>query len=222
MRGIGETIKLLREERRMSQDDLADALKVGRSTIAMYEGGKRKPRQDMLETIADYFNVDMDYLYGRTNTRNATRELPRLNDRSLLQIAGIHPIPDLSGLTRVPLLGSIACGEPIIANDEYEYVEIEEMANADFCVRAKGNSMTGAGISDGSLVFCKQTDEVDNGQIAVVGIGDEVTLKKFYSYGDTVVLRPCNPEFQEQVYEKDQLNEIHIIGKAMTCISRVN
>ena len=74
MRTIGDTIKLLREERRLSQQQLADTLKVGRSTISMYESGSRIPEDETKEQICDFFNVDMNYLYGKTNTRNSYRE----------------------------------------------------------------------------------------------------------------------------------------------------
>lgn len=103
MRTIGDTIKILREERRMSQEQLADALNLSRSSKGMYESGKRIPKDDIKELICDYFNVDMNYLHGKTNTRNSTREGEAIKNLVPFEVK------------EIPLLGKIACGEPIFA-----------------------------------------------------------------------------------------------------------
>lgn len=103
MRTIGDTIKILREERRMSQEQLADALNLSRSSKGMYESGKRIPKDDIKELICDYFNVDMNYLHGKTNTRNSTREGEAIKNLVPFEVKEIH------------ILGKIACGEPIFA-----------------------------------------------------------------------------------------------------------
>lgn len=76
MRTIGDTIKLLREERRLSQQALADGLNIKRSTISMWESGKRAPNDELKEQICDFFNVDLNFLYGITDCRNSAREHP--------------------------------------------------------------------------------------------------------------------------------------------------
>lgn len=76
MRTIGDTIKLLREERRISQQALADGLNIKRNTISMWESGKRAPSDEMKEQICDFFNVDLNFLYGITDCRNSAREHP--------------------------------------------------------------------------------------------------------------------------------------------------
>lgn len=206
----GQIIRMLRKERRISQLQLATSLNIGKSTVAMYEADERMPKKEILEQIADYFNVDMDFLYGRTHVRNRMNELPEGN--SLF-------VPNMK---RVPMLGSVACGEPIYADEQYgEYYSVDSSIHADFCLKAQGDSMTGARIYDGDIVFIQQQPDVDNGQIAAVLIGDEATLKYFYRYGDTVVLRPANSAYKEMIYKEDELNEIRVIGRAVAFQSQL-
>ena len=200
----GQIIRMLRKERRISQLQLATSLSIGKSTVAMYEADERMPKKEILEQIADYFNVDMDFLYGRTHVRNRMNELPEGN--------GLF-VPSMK---RVPMLGSVACGEPIYADEQYgEYYSVDSSIHADFCLKARGDSMINARIYDGDIVFIHQQPDVENGQIAAVLIDDEATLKYFYRYGDMVVLRPANPAYKEMTYTKDELNSIRVLGRAV-------
>lgn len=200
----GQIIRMLRKERRISQLQLATSLSIGKSTVAMYEADERMPKKEILEQIADYFNVDMDFLYGRTHVRNRMNELPEGN--ALF-------VPSMK---RVPMLGSVACGEPIYADEQYgEYYSVDSSIHADFCLKAQGDSMINARIYDGDIVFIHQQPDVENGQIAAVLIDDEATLKYFYRYGDMVVLRPANPAYKEMTYTKDELNSIRVLGRAV-------
>lgn len=200
----GQIIRMLRKERRISQLQLATSLSIGKSTVAMYEADERMPKKEILEQIADYFNVDMDFLYGRTHVRNRVNELPEGN--------GLF-VPSMK---RVPMLGSVACGEPIYADEQYgEYYSVDSSIHADFCLKAQGDSMINARIYDGDIVFIHQQPDVENGQIAAVLIDDEATLKYFYRYGDMVVLRPANPAYKEMTYTKDELNSIRVLGRAV-------
>jgi len=101
------------------------------------------------------------------------------------------------------------------------YVDASEEINADYILIAKGDSMIGARIHDGDLVFIRQQPEVENGEIAAVAIGDEATLKRFYKYGDVVVLRGENPEFKELTFSGEQLEQVRILGKAVAFQSDV-
>jgi repressor LexA len=123
---------------------------------------------------------------------------------------------------KVPLLGSIAAGEPILACEEHDaYVEIDRNMPVDFCLRVKGDSMIDARIHDGDLVFVKKQNYVDNGEIAVVMIDDEVTLKRFYQNNGGVILKPENSKYQPKYYPKDELSKIRILGKAVFFQSRL-
>lgn len=129
----------------------------------------------------------------------------------------IIPIPSTK---KVPLLGTIACGEPIIANENIEmYIKVDESIPADFALRCKGDSMINARIFDGDIVYIRQQPDVEDGEIAAVLIGDEATLKKVHKYPNKIVLSACNPMYDDYVYTNEQLNEIRILGKAVAFFS---
>ncbi len=217
MRTIGETIKLLREERRMSQQSLADALNTSRSTISMYESGSRIPNDEMKEYICDYFNVDLNYLFGKTNTRNSYRENVETTQTQFNNVYNVNKI-------KLPLLGSIACGKPIYAEEDREsYIMVGTEVHADFCLRCKGDSMINARIHDGDIVFIRKQDIVNNGEIAAVIIDDEATLKRFYYYKEQnmVILKPENSKYQDIILINEKLNSIRILGKAVAFQSDV-
>ena len=123
---------------------------------------------------------------------------------------------------KVPLLGEIACGTPIYANEEFgEFADVYADLRCDFCLRAKGDSMIGAGIHDGDIVFCRQAITVENGRIAAVGIGDEATLKRFYYDKEKIILSAENPAYPPIIYMGDQINDVHILGEAVAYQSLV-
>lgn len=199
MADFASTIKRLRTERGVTQEQLAAMLNVSRSTIGMYETGSREPDFETCEAIADIFNVDMDYLIGRSPVERKKVVIP----------PGFQPMPEMSA---VPLVGSIACGTPILAEQNIEArIGVPALWRADFALTCHGNSMA-AMIQDGDIVCIRKQPEVENGEIAAVRIGEEATLKRFYRQGDTVMLQAENPAFSPLVYTRDQLNEITIEG----------
>ncbi len=116
---------------------------------------------------------------------------------------------------KVPLVGTISCGEPIYADQECG--NIETSVKADFCLRAQGDSMIGARIRNGDIVYCLSQPEVQNGEIAAVIIDDEATLKHFFYYPDRglVILKASNPAYEDLIYMDDELADIRILGKAI-------
>ena len=135
-------------------------------------------------------------------------------EESLSQYENLLPIKKRN----LPLVGTIACGEPIYASEEYgSFVTINSDVDASFCLRAKGDSMVGARIYDGDLVFIRAQDSVDNGEIAAIIINDEATLKRVYYYPDEskIVLSPENPRYAPLVYMNEELDSIKILGKAV-------
>ena len=119
----------------------------------------------------------------------------------------------------VPILGQIACGKPILAEQNYEgTVMVPEHVNATFALRCKGDSMIDANIQNGDIVFIQETPEVENGEIAAVVIGDEATLKKVYYQDDTVTLLPANSAYEPFVFKKEEINDIRICGKAVAVL----
>lgn len=209
MATFAPVIKQLRKERDMTQDQLASLLKVSRSTIGMYETGSREPDFETCEAIADIFNVDMDYLMGRTTTK-------RKNPVSSSSIPhGFEPLPKM---VKRPLVGSIACGQPITAEENIEdYVNVPEETNCDFCLRCKGDSMIDAGIHDGDIVYIHIQPEVENGQIAAVRIDGEATLKRVFWNEETQTLQLLaeNRNYAPLVYTGPVLESVHIEGRAV-------
>lgn len=212
MATFAERLKLLRREKGWSQQRLADELELSKSSVNMYERGEREPGFETMEAIADLFNVDMNYLYGRTDIKiadpividqPAPRPIPK----------GFEPMPKMK---KIPLVGSIACGTPILAQQNIEkIVDAPEDIRCDFALRCKGDSMIGAGIHDGDAVYIHIQPEVENGEIAAVRIGEEATLKRVYYDGTTLTLVPYNNTYAPMVYTGPQLEDVHIEGKAV-------
>ena len=119
-------------------------------------------------------------------------------------------------MKKVPLIGAIACGDPITAMENREgEIDVPEDISCDFALQCKGNSMIGAGIHDGDAVYIRIQPEVENGQIAAVRIGDEATLKRVYLHTDYIELRPENPDYESIIRRREEMNDVHIEGKAV-------
>lgn len=201
-----ENIKALREQQGLSQEALAE--KIGykdRSSIAKIEAGLVDLPQSKIAAFAKALHVSPAYLMGIVD------EPPVASN--------IEPVPNTY---KVPLFGTIACGQPILAVEEAdEFVEVPEDIRADFALRCKGDSMVDARIFDGDIVYIRKQPEVDNGQIAAVLIGEEATLKKVRTYPDMVILEPANPAYEPLVYRKEEMNDITILGRAVAFTSLV-
>lgn len=229
MAKFNERLKTLRLEAGLSQQELADQLRLlsedgkgfSKSSINMYERGEREPGIEALEVMADYFNVDMDYLTGKSEHRNKVEwldSIDRAADLDILQaqikFEEVSPIEKRS----YRMIGEAACGEPIYCNEEFElYVEAGSNINADCVLKARGDSMIGARIYDGDIIFIRYQDMVNNGEIAAVIIEDSITLKRVYYYPTkgTLILKPENPLHEDQIYIGEELNQIRIFGKAV-------
>ena len=203
---LSENIKRLRHKRRMTLEELAYAIGTSRQTVHRYENGTiaNIPREK-IELLAQALGTTPSALmgWGGTDERDA-----------------LAPI----SARRIPVLGEIACGEPIYAAQEYgSYVCVDESTDADFCLIAHGDSMIGARIYDGDTVFIRAQDSVDNGEIAAVIINDEATLKRVYFYPDEekLILSPENPKYAPLVYVREELDCIKILGKATAFQSSV-
>lgn len=138
---------------------------------------------------------------------------------NVLGIPNIEPLPEFD-LT--PLLGTIACGTPLLAEQNIEeYIKVDRRIRASFALRCKGDSMINARIFDGDIVFIRRQQDVDNGEIAAVLIDGEATLKRVYKYPNRVELRSENPTFPVIHVEGEGLSALQILGKAVAFISTV-
>lgn len=183
---VGKRISELRRERGYSQDQLAEMAMVSRVTLARYETGVIEPGAFAVSRIADALGVSTDELLCRVD------KLPPF-------------INIVSGA--VPIVGEIACGTPITANQNIEgYADIPDGVHADFALRCNGDSMNPTFL-DGDLVLIRQQPEVENGQIAAIGIRDgetvEATLKHVYKQGGGVVCVSDNPKYAPQFYTEE-------------------
>lgn len=211
MTKFSERLRQLRTARDLSQMDFAKQLKISKSSVNMYERGEREPGLETLEKIADFFNVDMDYLLGKSDIVNKSSW-------------GSYPdnIIPLPSFNRVPLIGTIACGAPILADEHIEdYVDMPAHIHADFALTCKGDSMINARIFDGDVVYIRQQDTVDNGQIAAVLIDGEATLKRVRIFEDHISLEPENPQYRPLVFWGEDMNAVRILGKAVAFTSTV-
>ena len=208
---LGSRIKSRRTELNMTQGDIAVAIGVAISTIQRYEAVTiQKIKLPVVEAIARILQVNADWLIGKTDKQ-------RIISHSLPD--NIIPMPKMK---KVPILGTIACGQPILAYEEYdEYASIPEHIHADFALRCKGDSMINARIFDGDIVYIRQQPDVENGQIAAVLIDDEATLKRVKKFPDHIVLEPENPMYKPLVYWEEEMNTIRILGLAVAFTSTV-
>lgn len=209
---IYDRIKLRRIELHMSQQELAD--KVGyktKSAINKIEAGIRDINQSQVERFAEALRTTPAYLMGWED--KYTEEEFNVYDYD--NISPVH-------MKKFRLLGEIACGKPIFADEEYRsYVKAPDDIKADFCLKAKGDSMIGARIYAGDIVFIREQPMVENGEIAAVIIDDEATLKRWYYYPEKhkLMLVAENPKYEPLVYMDEELNEVRCLGKAIYFMS---
>lgn len=192
-----------------TQKDVADAIGVSQQIMNVWARGKAIPRMGKIQRLADYFGVEKSDLID---------EKPE--GPSIPSYPNIFPLQR----KRIPLLGEIACGEPIFCNEGREsYVEAGTDVRADFCLKARGDSMIGARILDGDVVFIQRDVELVSGQIYAVAIDDEATLKRVYYDEAAQVLQLLseNPKYPPMIYSGERLAHVHVLGKAIAFQSDV-
>ena len=198
-------LKELRKQRGLTLEYIAEVLGTSKQTIHRYENGViSNIPHEKIEALARVLGVDPATLMG-------------WND-------GSHSFSPRGCRRALPILGEISCGEPIYISSEHDnYVAANSDLDADFCLRAHGDSMIGARIYDGDIVFIRKQDSVDNGEIAAVAIEEEATLKRVYYYPneEKIILMPENPKYAPLVYIKEELDTIKILGKAVAFQSAV-
>lgn len=210
MESCGTRINKALAIRGMKQVDLSEKTGIPKSAISQYCSGAFKPKQKRLFLIAEALDVDEAWLMGLDvpMERGASSRIPN-----------IIPMPESR---KVPLLGAIACGSPILAEENIEeYIDIPKELAGDFALICRGDSMINARIFDGDIVYIRQQDSVDNGEIAAVLIDNEATLKRVRLFDDHIVLEPENPMYKPLAYWYEEMNTIRILGKAVAFTSAV-
>ena len=201
----GERMKQRRKEIGFSAEKVAERLGVSPATIYRYEKGDiEKVPVDSLAELAKILQTTPAYLMG-------WEEQPEPKKPTIP--TGFEPMPKMK---KVPLIGSIACGTPILAQQNIEkIVDVPENIRCDFSLTCHGDSMVDAGIHDKDVVYIRIQPEVENGEIAAVRIDEEATLKRVYYSSGALTLMPANPSYPPMIYTGPQLEEVHIEGKAV-------
>lgn len=212
---IGIRIKQRREQLNLTQEDLGARLSLNKSTINRYESGEvQKIKIPILHALARLLDVDPNWLALKTDDMGSFPE-----QNNVPSADNIVPIPKMA---KIPLLGNIACGDPITAEENLDgFVSAPEEISADFALRCKGDSMIGARILDGDIVLIRQQPDVEDGEIAAVLIDNEATLKRVHKKTGCLILNPANPAYEPIIIAGEELNDVRIIGKAVYFISAV-
>lgn len=205
---FSENLRRLLKESDKTQKELAEAIGESQQVVNTWAIGRSIPRMGRVQKLADFFGVEKSVLVD---------EWP---ESGIPKLSNVFPISK----KRIPLLGEIACGEPIFCNEDREsYIAAGTDVRADFCLKARGDSMTGARIMDGDVVFIQKDAELVNGQIYAVEIDDEATLKRVYYDEAAQELRLLaeNPKYPTMVYSGERLAHVHVLGKAIAFQSDV-
>ena len=185
-----DRIKSRRTELGLTVEELAH--KMGykdKSSISKIENGKADIPQSKIAAFADALQTTPAYLMG-------WEEQPEPKKPTIPP--GFEPMPKMK---KIPLIGSIACGEPITAEQNIEkMVDVPENIRCDFSLTCHGDSMVDAGIHDKDVVYIRIQPEVENGEIAAVRIDGEATLKRVYYNPGTLTLMPANPAYAPMIY----------------------
>jgi repressor LexA len=205
----GKQLILVRKHFDLSLESLSKKTNIPENKLNEFERDESEPSMKELTLIAQAYGLTLgEFLWN--NFEKTETDISAFDN--------IKPVQ----LKRFPMLGEIACGEPIWADEDHEsYVMADMDIEADFCLRAKGDSMINARIYDGDIVFIKEMPIVNNGDIAAVIIDNEATLKRFYYDRENNYLQLIaeNPQYKPLVYRNEELDEIRVLGKAVYFMS---
>lgn len=198
---ISKKIYTLRTSYNLTQTEFAKIAGVSDKSVSAWENGSRDPKVKPIQRICDHFGIDINAFIDKDNDVYKP-DLP----------TNVIPVENFN---KVPLVGQIACGTPILAEQNVEdIVAIPKEWHANFTLKCKGDSMFPT-IQDGDLVAIRIQPEVENGEVAAVRIKNEATLKRVYLHDDYIELRPDNHDHPSIIRRKNEMNDVHIEGKAV-------
>ncbi|WP_182188331.1 transcriptional repressor LexA [Pectinatus frisingensis] len=187
----------------INQTKLSRVTGINKSSICEYLSGSYEPKQKNVLKIAAALNIPPEHFWG-------------------MQLSSQVKNADNDSVRKIPLIGRIAAGRPILAVQDFdEYIPCCDNIKADFCLRISGDSMINARIYDGDIVFIREQAEVNDGEIAAVLIDDSTTLKRVYKYGSMIQLRSENPKYKPMEFNRNNCSDIRILGKAVALLGSV-
>lgn len=206
MTKLTENLKHYRKLNGYTQETIAPKLEITTSAYGSYEQGRNEPPYSKLKQLAKIYNISISELTG---------------EKSLDKIPGIKIIKKF---VNVPILGEIACGQPMFCEENFEGIfQIDEdLDKPDFCLIARGDSMIDAGIHDGDIVFMRKTPVVENGKIAAVYYDENVTLKRYYRKGNQVILQPENKFYSPIIINLYEDIPLQVLGELIGVYSKVS
>ena len=210
---IAENIKKIRLEHELSQADLGKIAGVSDKAVSTWELGIKIPRMGAVEKMANYFGIPKSAILDDAQPAPASRPIP----------PGFEPMPKMK---KIPLVGSIACGTPILAQQNIEtYYQSPKEWRASMFLVCQGDSMEPF-IKDGDMVAIREQQDAETDEIVAVmeldGCDGFATLKKLKKRPDRVELWPLNPEYEPIIYLKEEMNKLQIIGLAVGVIRRIH
>lgn len=204
MKIVAERLQLAMDKRNMKQVDLVEQTGIGKSSISTYLAGSYLPKQTNLYKLAKALSVNPAWLMGEDvpmEDMNSSHHLP----------SNIKPISDIKP-QRIRLIGEVAAGEPILADEDYEaYIDVDTPIKADYALRVCGDSMEPTYLN-GDVIYIRERPDVDDGQIAVVLVDDSATLKHVYHEKDGVTLVSDNPKYPPMRKTFEEYDYIRILG----------
>lgn len=214
MNTFQERLRTAMKAKKITQAELSRITGITTASISHYVNGIYEAKQKHLFLIAKALGCSVTYLMGLEDEPNKSG-----NNNTATEIPGVRPVT----VKTIPLFKEISCGVPVYTDDDVKcYVPVGSEIEADFCVIANGDSMTGARINDGDVVFIKETEQVQNGEIAAVWIdGEGATLKRVYIQDDTLSLIAENPKYPPLVFTAERAQEVRLLGKAVVFQSNV-
>ena len=217
MATFSDRIKSLRLQHNLTQNDLAEKIKVNKQTISQYERGVRRPDFDTLNELCDFFNVSSDFLLGKSDVT------VRLLDMDSLSLLSDNDRISL-GKYRIPVVATVAAGEPIFSEESIlEWIDYDKDPRGEvFGLRIKGDSMIPR-LSDGDTIVVDKSAVWEDGDIVVVTVnGNDGTCKRIRKYKDGISLISLNPSYEPMFYTKEQVIElpVRVVGRVMESRSR--
>ncbi len=204
---FAKNLKRYMSENDVDRNELSKHLNIAYTTLSDWINAKKYPRIDNIEILANYFNIDKSDLI----------EPPGIKIREDMKPLLKYTLRQMSHKTSIPLIGTIAAGTPILAEQNIErYFDIDTSIHCDFCLRIQGDSMIDAGINNNDIVFIRQQPTLEVGEIGAIQIGEEATLKRFYKTNDSIILQPANSNYLPQIYTEE--NDIKILGKLVATL----